>query len=208
MKLKKLLALALAGVMAVSMLAGCKGGNKTDDPEKEPVNMNVLSADAIIAELSKDTTDAATVTGDSSMEAALNKIVAERGTKFFENATTGYNGDIIAAYKDIVESDYYVDTFKWGDLKKDDADPQTIVAAYVIKADGQTEKKANMTFAAEIDGMVKNVATPSHSTPVGDDYYKFNYAVSVAAVKVQAGNGYDGYLAVVTLTATSTPAEL
>lgn len=44
MKLKKLLALALAGVMAVSMLAGCKGNDKTEDPTGEPTDTSIAAA--------------------------------------------------------------------------------------------------------------------------------------------------------------------
>ena len=34
MKLKKIASLMLAGIMAVSILAGCKGSNTTDDTEE------------------------------------------------------------------------------------------------------------------------------------------------------------------------------
>ena len=36
MKLKKIASLALAGIMAVSMLAGCKDGNSQEDPFQQP----------------------------------------------------------------------------------------------------------------------------------------------------------------------------
>ena len=52
MKLKKLLALALAGVMAVSMLAGCKGNdNNGNDGEKEPT---VSGAAAVLNKVQDD----------------------------------------------------------------------------------------------------------------------------------------------------------
>ena len=55
MKLKKLLALALAGVMAVSMLAGCKdnGGNNNNGGEKEPT---VSGAASILNKVVEDVT--------------------------------------------------------------------------------------------------------------------------------------------------------
>ena len=46
MKLKKIASLALAGIMAVSMLAGCKDGTSQEDPSSSsqvPTTANVVT---------------------------------------------------------------------------------------------------------------------------------------------------------------------
>ena len=44
MKLKKIASLMLAGIMAVSMLAGCKSGNANENPGEQPENPVVSNA--------------------------------------------------------------------------------------------------------------------------------------------------------------------
>ena len=53
MKLKKIAALAMSGVMAVSMLAGCKSGNGGQVPPEEN-NGNATGYSAMLAEDLKD----------------------------------------------------------------------------------------------------------------------------------------------------------
>ena len=76
MKLKKIAALALAGVMAVSMLAGC-AGKGTDDK----TDMSKLGA-AVVSELAKATTDKVTFTADNSLTDAVTALKAKYGTNF------------------------------------------------------------------------------------------------------------------------------
>ena len=76
MKLKKIAALALAGVMAVSMLAGC-AGKGTDDK----TDMSKLGA-AVVSELAKATTDKVTFTADNSLTDAVTALKAKYGTNY------------------------------------------------------------------------------------------------------------------------------
>ena len=46
MKLKKIASLALAGIMAVSMLAGCKDGTNQEDPSSSSSEVTVTSGAA------------------------------------------------------------------------------------------------------------------------------------------------------------------
>lgn len=74
MKLKKIAALALAGVMAVSMLAGCAG--KGTDDKKDPTDTSGVTAAAVIGALDKDTTKNVTFNASSSLQATADKAMA------------------------------------------------------------------------------------------------------------------------------------
>ena len=84
MKLKKIASLMLAGVMAVSMLAGCSNGTKPEDDKKDPV-VNTGMAGKVIAALDKDTTDKVAFTASSSLETTLQKAVQNVGTDISNN---------------------------------------------------------------------------------------------------------------------------
>ena len=78
MKLKKIASLMLAGVMAVSMLAGCSGKpaeeNKPETPTVQPG-----TASAVIDALSDDTTSKVAFTDDASLQAVLEMVVKNAG---------------------------------------------------------------------------------------------------------------------------------
>ena len=81
MKLKKIASLMLAGVMAVSMLAGCSGNNATDpeNPDDGQVVVPTGTVGKVIAALDGDVTDDVTVSANASLEAALQKAVENAG---------------------------------------------------------------------------------------------------------------------------------
>ena len=89
MKLKKLLALALAGVMAVSMLAGCKKGdsNKNDSTD-EPVDTTIAAA---MNEEQADNDVKVNFVYDSTVESAMAKYLDV-------NVANGDQSNGIAAY--------------------------------------------------------------------------------------------------------------
>ena len=80
MKLKKIASLMLAGVMAVSMLAGCSGNSNSNNNNNEDPVVDSSLAGQVIAALDKDTTDVVAFAGDDSMESALKKMVEDYGT--------------------------------------------------------------------------------------------------------------------------------
>lgn len=79
MKLNKVLALALSGVMAVSMLAGCSGnpGNGGQEGEQPPVADNTIAS--VLNDEQKDNEVKVNFTYSSSLEAALEKTLAVVG---------------------------------------------------------------------------------------------------------------------------------
>ena len=208
MKLKKIASLMLAGVMAVSMLAGCSGnGNGGNGGEGEgQVNTDNLSAASVIAELDKDTTDKVSFTADDSVQNALNKSVKDMGA-----AITGVNAWTIATYTAEVGDIEYVAAFDFSQLNKKDADAQTLLWATAIPAYDYSEKVAVDAIAAQIDSMIDQMNLPENSAASvanGDTYYKYSYAAKIATVKVESSSGYNGYVAFLTLTATSSEAKV
>ena len=85
MKLKKIAALALAGVMAVSMLAGCAGKGTGDS---KPTTGTASVAAEVATELNKNTTykDKLSAAYSASLQDSLDKVVAMTGVK--TDATT------------------------------------------------------------------------------------------------------------------------
>ena len=75
MKLNKVLALALSGVMAVSMLAGCSGnpGNGGQGGEEPPVTDTTIAAD--LNEAQEDYEVKTPFTYDSNLENAMKKVL-------------------------------------------------------------------------------------------------------------------------------------
>ena len=75
MKLKKIASLMLAGVMAVSMLAGCSTANNTEEPTTPPVEpVDTSFATAVNAEMSGATKNVLTFDSDATLANVLEKV--------------------------------------------------------------------------------------------------------------------------------------
>ena len=216
MKLKKIASLMLAGVMAVSMLAGCSGnGNGGNGGEGEgQVNTDNLSAASVIAELNEDTTEKVTFSADASLENALNKAIATTGSSV-GYAAEGFMPEFAALVAEVGEIEV-VDIFTFPKAELDnDLDPQTRIWAYVIPSVDLSEKAAVDRFAAAVDQKVTDLENNrqyfenSYGAVAGDTYTKYSYTGNVAVVKVSdVVTGYTGYVGVMTVTCTPAEATL
>ena len=151
MKLKKIASLMLAGVMAVSMLAGCSNGTKPDDDKKDPV-VNTGLTGSVIAALDEDTTKNVTFSADSNLQAVLEKVV--------KNA--GYDGLSKLTANDLVNVDS--DLGKYAPLpgvtmssnksstEATDKETQTAVGLVYVAGEGQNESTIAKALASKIDG--------------------------------------------------------
>src|SRR5699024_2022242 len=88
MKLKKIASLALAGIMAVSMLAGCSNANNNngddnDDTVVVPVDDSL--ATAVNSELSAKVKNTLPITADANLEAALKAVADKIATADLKN---------------------------------------------------------------------------------------------------------------------------
>ena len=216
MKLKKIASLMLAGVMAVSMLAGCSGnGNGGNGGEGEgQVNTDNLSAASVIAELNEDTTEKVTFSADASLENALNKAIATTGSSV-GYAAEGFMPQFAALVAEVGEIEV-VNAFTFPKAELDnDLDPQTRIWAYVIPSVDLSEKAAVDRFAAAVDQKVTDLEDNrqyfenSYGAVAGDTYTKYSYTGNVAVVKVNdVVTGYTGYVGVMTVTCTPAEATL
>src|SRR5699024_9930001 len=89
MKLNKVLALALSGVMAVSMLAGCSGnpGNGGQEGEGEG-ETNVTGFAATVASKLDENKDNVTVTSSDAIDAALKAAMVKPDDNFITSNRT------------------------------------------------------------------------------------------------------------------------
>ena len=208
MKLKKIASLMLAGVMAISMLAGCSNGGNTDNDVT--VNTGSLSVDGIVAEMDKDVADKVTFAADANLESALKKALTDLGSNIVNDNTN--RAAVLSYVADIAEIEYKGgNAFDFSQLKKEDADAQTLMDVYMIPAIDISEKAANTAFASEIENLLNTVDMPENSgmpSSVDEDYYKYDYTSKVAVAKVENSEGFNGYVLVMTLTCTSAKANV
>ena len=217
MKLKKIASLMLAGVMAVSMLAGCSNGTKPEDDKKDPVVNTGLTGN-VIAALDEDTTKNVEFTADSNLEAVLKKAV--------QNA--GYNGldDISATDLNAIDStiskDGQLANVGLSSAGSKDTDKKESKAAYVmtLEGNGMNDVTVAKQLASKVDGLQFGLASnkkvgwadlPEFSVTFTDDddkgdyWYDFAYTAGIAVADVSdAVTGETTYVVAVTVTRTPT----
>lgn len=106
MKLNKVLALALSGVMAVSMLAGCSGnsGNGGQEGEQPPVADNTIAS--VLNDEQKDNEVKVNFTYSDSLEAALQKTLAVVGGKADADKVDSYLQNVLGV-DDVTVKEFY-----------------------------------------------------------------------------------------------------
>ena len=223
MKLKKIAALALAGVMAVSMLAGC-AGKGTDDK----TDMSKLGA-AVVADLAKATTDKVTFTADNSLTDAVTALKVKYGTNFdLSELTAARLSEVSNSYTDVTQlvvsvvdpssvgsvSDTYVDLNE-GAVSEEDVKDATKSQTATYKIDCSAVKGYTNTdavakaLAAEIDTKIaadKTLVANSGKYTAASGYearvdYTYTGVVSVYA-ETDAETGVVSYYAYYTVTRT------
>lgn len=231
MKLNKVLALALSGVMAVSMLAGCSGkasnGGETGEQEQPVVDTSVTGQ--VISALSKDTTDKVTFTSDNSLGITLQKAVDNAGYKYSELKNSN-NANTIAGLMSQIDSDLkneilpYINDNSAIYAGREDSDKKEQNAFGVVVFDGQGygSEYAVKQLAAEIEkqdvmGQTNNTLFKISELPTytddygksGDEYYyTFKYTGTMSVVTVSDTiTGQTVYVAAYTITRTPTKVE-
>ena len=217
MKLKKIASLMLAGVMAVSMLAGCSNGTKPDDDKKDPVVDSSLTG-KVIAALDEDTTKNVEFKADSNLEAVLKKAVQNAGSAWTNVDKIVYT-DLTDIDDDLGDSNELAAVSTAG--RTEDSDKKESKAVFVEKVQGQGKNIATIVkeLANEVD--VRKVGVtgandvawkdlPAYSSDYTDNdkktyWYDFDYTAGVAVVAVSdAVTGETNYIVAVTVTRTPT----
>ena len=219
MKLKKIASLMLAGVMAVSMLAGCSNGTKPDDGEKDPVVDSSLTG-KVIAALDEDTTKNVEFKADSNLESVLKKVVSNIGYDGVKNGSFDWK-TLTAIDPDLGTSNQLANVGEGGGSEDTDKKESVAVFAEHVSGVGKNAATVAKELAKKIDdrsnvGKLNTVTDiswdklPAYSADYidkdGDSYwYDFDYTAGVAVVEVSdASTGETEYLVAVTVTRTPT----
>ena len=211
MKLKKIASLMLAGVMAVSMLAGCSGnGSNNNNNNDDPVVVPGVNVANVISQLDSDTTDKVTFSAGNTLQNALND-----GVQDFGILSLGFNENQIITYVGTLAN---VETtsnnaFSTGSNTADDE--QTVMNAGVVDTNGMNDTYALRALADAIDTSVANVTTMVENSlganaqvQDGDTYYTYEYTGELAIAKVESVSGLSSYIYVYTIDRTPTEVEV
>ena len=229
MKLKKMASLALAGVMAVSMLAGCSGKGDVDNNSN---NNETSTATSIVEAVNNGQSDKndvkVTFTADPALDSA-----AKRAAEVYGNAMTETNlktmVEELTGIKSVPASSN-CGTFKDNsgllnkttnykyviDTQKQDLDGDTYTyVGYETYSGFLSEKAVLNAIAKEADQLI--AALPAHSAlttnatdtdgvvnageelKAGEKYYGFSYDGNISMVSVQKTDGTTNYLVVYVL---------
>lgn len=224
MKLKKMASLALAGLMAVSMLAGCSNGsNSNDNGDTTPATTSVV--DAVNNGQSANNDVKITFTADSELDATVKRAAEAYGVslsttnleKTVEDLTNIKSVSAPAntgSFKDAsgllngTTNYYYVVNTQNLDL---DGDTYTYVG-YNKYSGFLNETAVLKAIAKEADALIAKL--PAHSTLTNDEnetngvvnsgnelksgekYYAFSYDGNISMTSVQNLNGTTDYYVV------------
>ena len=213
MKLKKIASLMLAGVMAVSMLAGCSNGTKPDDGEKDPVVDSSLTG-KVIAALDEDTTKNVTFTSSSTLDAAVNVYLSKYGSEGVKSINAGSLHYINDDISDETNFTWYNNTNNKDSSEKAGKEAKMTVVVNANVQAGVSEEYAIKTIAKAIDDdkIFEELQTDSVTFKVDTDgdgkteefWYNYDYNGNLSVIKVEdAVSGVVSYVAVYTITRTA-----
>ena len=219
MKLKKIASLALAGVMAVSMLAGCsgKGNNSGNNNGNGVVTATGVNADTVIAALKDATTEAVKVTASSELQNELETVVKYLGDASFSigNNDVNFNNDVLNLMAAFTGVDY-VGNFNF-DVEAEYKKAQTVIftcATSEIVGNDVDDTLSKLAIARSIDANIGNLVMKENSLNEGEavqdgrDYYTFDYTAELAVVEVSDAAGRTAYVYACTVTCTPSAATV
>ena len=212
MKLKKIASLALAGLMAVSMLAGCGDNSSNGNGTVVEPGTSSSIVSAFNDEQNSNNDVKVTVTADSTLSADLAKAVKEVGyhgnDKSDEVAEQLYNLNGVeqgAAWN-------VANAFAATNNTTDGKSVTKLFVVYVGHNDAWTEEAAVMSFAKAFDQHVAaelpETSYKKGTTQVGGKYYDYSYTGTVAMTSVKNGAGNTEYYAAFTVTQTAAEKKL
>ena len=211
MKLKKIASLALAGVMAVSMLAGCATTKPETKPE-DPTETSSISKE--VGALIKNVPSYVTFEDSTSLDAALKKAVQYAGVMnvmpnyVWNDTLTNVDLDIYGVLTDGVKTTVGIGDIgsqKTLEAAEKDAGgkttlPNAVAADMTVISTAIGEDAVKEQIAEHIENWVKSYqyALDNKTTAV-NSAFKYNYVVSISTCtktvnsSVQGGNnGFQG----------------
>lgn len=232
MKLKKIASLALAGAMAVSMLAGCGTDSSNSTGNNTTDNGTVVVPASGVAEMLNNNQDpAAKVQIKFSADSSFEKLVAQAAEEVGFNTANDATA-IIAQLEKMVNADKYsplgtldVDTatdltnnasFLSGDkINSDDAlkhdgQTQTLLVVQYLNSGLSTDVAAYNSLNTLQSRLVNNLPAETDTTALkrGDNYLTYDYTGKVCVVSTMQNTGAPAYYIAYLVTQTSSVATI
>ena len=204
MKLKKIASLALAGIMAVSMLAGCKDGGNGNNGSSSSENTNTTSnvTESVLAKSSKAVNNVLTVNADDTLDEAVAFAAENAGSAYNNNVLTkvikthpyAVNAMKVADDSDWTYTNGSVEDYKFTN-SRNDAD-ETFWSLYMVTAP-KTNDWILGEVADKLDQMVK-------STTMDGQNCEYSVRVATAEINAASSGNTDGYLVGIAITVDDT----
>ena len=202
MKLKKIASLALAGIMAVSMLAGCKDGGNGNNGSSSSENTNTTSnvTESVLAKSSKAVNNVLTVNADDTLDEAVTFAAENAGNAGNYSVLTHLNSThpyAVNALKIADEWDYTTaGVEKYSFTSTANCKDETHWSLYIVTAP-KTNDWILGEVADKLDQMVQDTTM---------DGQNCEYSVRVATAEINGANSddTDGYLVGIAITVDDT----
>ena len=230
MKLKKIASLALAGVMAVSMLTACNGSASSEQPPVDPVEpVDTSFATAVNDEMSGAHKAVLTFDSDATLANVLEKVADKISSYTLADSVNNNHGFVLTSDardfrhllgigRDNSLTDYpgfgkldpidYLGsgTYVNWSFFKDTVDSSNTIADLVVVPGGLTEEGVAEVVAEYAQDLIDHDRLPNDGTCNGKEY-KYDYTGDIACVKITNLSG-DGVAYVVGFTVTQTPTQV
>lgn len=191
MKLKKIASLALAGIMAVSMLAGCSNGNSNSGNTEEPVAPSTGVSAKVQSLLKND--DLITLSDNSTyssyLDSAIKKADVDAATMGEMNGSNNVDDDILNVLKSKFEDNVVKydsgNSFRAANLVKVSLEDD-VVLAYALAFDGKMSEEVVLNaLATKMDAyVVDSVLVSDKTDSSGKHFVTIDYTGSVSLQKV------------------------
>ena len=214
MKLKKIASLMLAGVMAVSMLAGCNSAPVDDNTDDN--NGNVVTPTSIVTAVNdgQSATNRVKInfTADAALDSALTKAVKSIGDRW---DITGLNVEMVRLTGNDLIGDR---TFYTGDSNGTTVDPNedswknidgTVIEGMAamplmnVMSDKAAAEKAAAKIINEVVAKLDDTTYAEGKTVSGEKYCDFSYTGTVSMVSSVENDGTVNYYFAFVITQTT-----
>ena len=207
MKLKKIASLMLAGVMAVSMLAGC-GDTASSNPDNDKVEVVTTSiVDAVNNGQGADNDVTITFKDDAKLNDALSKAVKAMGEHSTQEELMIQMSRLTGMTPDQWGFDELLGDKDWdAELIEQDGDKVTHFVAWnsqnIAAAQGAIEKAIAKLLDERVISQLDDTTLNEYTTN-GQKYVNFDYEGSVSLVSSTDNDGTVNYYVAVVITRTT-----
>ena len=189
MKLKKIASLALAGIMAVSMLAGCNGAASSgDDNGTTTTPVDNSFAASVNAEMNDKQKAIVTFESSADLASAVNAVAEKFDSNELNVTSTGWanNTTIKNDFRDMLDADDEGVSSDWTNNTS-----KRTAADIIIVPGSYTEEGLAKEIATFLGNkVVKNTVMPNgYKDNSANKFYKYTYTGDLAVTKVESLDG-------------------